>query len=128
MAETKEQRIRRLQREIDDHEARASRIYQTAEKKREKLALIANRPAEPEGDMLSVRVRYITSSIQYNYLIVKTQRGYFTTGSAEKSFFHSWDNLLDWLDSDDIAWHSGVEVLTGTGEIAFPARAGDYFS
>lgn len=127
MAESKAQKIARLKNEINMAEDSARITLERAERKREKLALLSNRPGEPEGDMLAVRVRYRTNAIQYNYLIVKTSRGYFTTGTGDKAFFHSWDNMLDWLDGDDIAWHSGIEVLTGTGEVAFPARASDYF-
>lgn len=123
MAETKAQKVKRLQREIDSLEEQARQREMLAEKKREALVKIANRPSEPEGDDLRVRVQFNTTAKVYTYLIRKTPVGYFTTGTGTQAMFHTWDNLLDWLDSDDVRRHSGIEVLTGTGEVAYPQRS-----
>ncbi len=120
-SETKAQRVRRLQREIDEVERNAHSLLERAEKKRENLAVIANR-TEPEADFLMVRVRFDTNSKVYTYLLIKTPVGYFTTGYGETAHFTDWDAVCDWLESGDIAWHTGVELLAGTGELALPAR------
>jgi hypothetical protein len=128
-SETKAQRIKRLQREIDS-------IEENIEKKRQQLQKIENR-VEPEADMLMVRVRFDTNAKVYTYLLIKTPVGYFSTGYADTGHFRDWDAVCDWLESRDVVWHTGVEVLAGTGELALPAKgiakvAGfdstDYFS
>ena len=122
MAETKAQKIARLQREIDEAEARAQNQYRTAERKREKLLQIANRPPEPEENRFEVRVKFKNTPVLYSFLIVQTAKGYFTTGTGTNQWFRDWESLLDWLDSTDIESHTGLEVLTGTGEVSYPQR------
>lgn len=123
MPETKEQRIARLRREIDQTEESARRTLESAERKRERLALIENRPPAPsEANMMHVRVKFKGTTAIYTFLILQTPVGYFTTGTEKNSFFRTWDNLLDWLDSSDVQWHSGIEMLTLTGEMALPKR------
>lgn len=113
-SETKAQRVRRLQREIDS-------IESTIEKKRQQLQKIESR-VEPEADFLMVRVRFDTNAKVYTYLLVKTPVGYFSTGYGDTAHFTDWDAVCDWLESRDIKWHTGVEVLAGTGEMALPAK------
>ena len=120
MAESKAQKIARLQREIDSIEQNA---YERAEAKRAQLMKIVNRPAPPsESNMMHVRVKFRNTATIYTFLIIQTPAGYFTTGTNANSRFSTWDGLLDWLDSADVQWHSGIEMLALTGEMACPKR------
>lgn len=124
MAETKAQRVKRLRQEIDQIEERARRQMEAAERKRERLALIETRPAPPsEANMMHVRVKFRQTATIYTFLIVQTPAGYYTTGTYKNAHFSTWDALLDWLDAPDVQWHSGIEILAFTGEVAYPARA-----
>jgi hypothetical protein len=121
--ETREQRTKRLQREIDSLEAQAQQRLDLAERKREVLYRQTSRSSEPtEHSMFMSRVKFRGTSILYTFLFLKTPVGYYTTGSGRNASFRTWDSLLDWLDSEDVESHTGLEAIVATGEMAYPQR------
>lgn len=122
MPETREQKVARLKREIDQAELDAKRKWEIAEAKRIKLDAMSHRPSEPEWSAMQTRIKFVGSPILYTFLILKTPVGYYTTGQGKNAQFRTWDNLLDWLDSEDIESHEGLEALVATGEMMYPQR------
>jgi hypothetical protein len=123
MPETRAQKIARLKAMIDADEQAAARTIERAEKRREMLLTLAERPAEPTGyNMFMSRVKFKGTSIIYTFLFLRTPAGYYSTGSGKNSVFRTWDILCDWLDSDDIESHTGLEAIVETGETYYPER------
>lgn len=69
------------------------------------------RPAPPEDQAAwTIEVRFTEGGKFYNYLILRHGGRFYTTGTnVQDSVFHSWDSLLNWLDS--AAGHSALIPL-----------------
>ena len=122
MPETRQQKIERLKREIEQAECEAGRRWEAAAEKRRRLDAMTNRPAKPEFATLMTRIKFYGTPVLYTFLILKTPIGYFTTGQGKNAQFRTWDLLLDWLEGDDIESHTGLEIMVPTGEMAYPQR------
>jgi hypothetical protein len=76
-------------------------------------------PAEPPSNctMFTVSVRFKMRGTRYQFLILRSGKKYFTTGTkAEHAKFDSWQALCEWLEGPDVYDHSDIEVLKGAGQ------------
>lgn len=72
-------------------------------------------PRESHGEAFSVTVKFTVPGKGYRFLILKTERGYFTTGQEPKTgYFPSWAAFIRWLHGGDVAWHSAMVPLDVT--------------
>jgi hypothetical protein len=76
------------------------------------------------GAAYSIDLRFKPGGKIYRFLLLQTPTGWYTTATGEAhSHFKSWDALLDWLDGDMIAEHTGLRRLASTQTApVLPAR------
>jgi hypothetical protein len=97
-------------------------LIQTLRKRQEDL-LAAQKvalPAEPPSSytMFTVGVRFTMRGKRYQFLVLRSGRQYWTTGTgAEHKRFDSWEKLCEWLEGPTVYDHTNIEILTGSGQV-----------
>jgi hypothetical protein len=82
-----------------------------------KAQIAAEIPPTPRaslGEAFSVTVKFQRPGKSYRFLILRTERGWFTTGTANTGHFRTWKELVEWLHGGDLAWHSRMMPLDVT--------------
>lgn len=76
-------------------------------------------PAEPPSyTMFTVSVRFKMRGSRYQFLILRSGKKYFTTGTKiEHRMFDSWEQLCEWLEGPDVYEHSNIEILQGAKKV-----------
>lgn len=68
-------------------------------------------PPEPEHSLFRISVQFNPGGVKYEYLVVRSGRRYYTTGSqANQKVFQNWQAFTTWLRTETY-WHSGMEPL-----------------
>lgn len=83
-------------------------------------------PAEPPNyTMFTVSVRFKMRGQRYQFLILRSGKKYFTTGTkVEHRMFDSWEKLCEWLEGPDVYDHSDLEILQSSGKaVSFTSGA-----
>ena len=75
-------------------------------------------PAEPPSSntMFTVSVRFAMRGKRYQFLILRTERGYYTTGKDSHGYFPDWRALCQWLEGPDVYSHTALEILKSSGK------------
>jgi len=95
-------------------------------------------PAEPGPghDRFSVKVKFEDYGKEYEFLLLRNAGRWFTTGTSKQTqVFRNWAALVDWLQGQDVFWHSDLQRLKldnvawnlGSGELAFNDLGEDPF-
>lgn len=82
-----------------------------------KAQIAAEIPPAPRGSLgeaFSVTVKFQKPGKSYRFLILLTERGWFTTGTGNTGHFRTWKELVEWLHGGDYAWHSRMVPLDVT--------------
>lgn len=79
-------------------------------------------PAKAQGDVFWVDVKFQHGGRTYTFLLYRTVKGWFTTGTGDAGHFDSWQDLVDWLRGPDVYWHSDVWRLAKTGTTVMGAE------
>lgn len=75
-------------------------------------------PAEPHTfTMFSVDVKYKMHGKSYQFLILRTPRGYYTTGQDKHGYFPTWEKFCEWLEGPDVYSHSDLEILKSADKV-----------
>jgi hypothetical protein len=69
-------------------------------------------PAKSIGDRFKVLVQFEQGGTKYEFLLLRTDKGWYTTGKTEDGgYFGTWKDLIDFLRGPDIYWHSPIQRL-----------------
>jgi len=103
-----------------DHELRVNaQLMETLRGRRADLIEQARTaiPAEPPNHtMFTVGVRFKMRGARYQFLILRSGRKYFTTGTKEGQMkFDSWADLIGWLEGPEVYDHTDIEILRSAG-------------
>ena len=99
-----------------------NRVMKVAEEIRELAAKEAKQyqyPPEPSalgGDRFTVSLQYVQDGVVYEYLVLRKNGRWYTTGLNDSSFA-SWEKFIDWLERPEVYWHSSLSRLARSGSL-----------
>lgn len=82
-------------------------------------------PVEPHTfSMFTIDVKFKMRGKSYQFLVLRTAGGYFTTGNAKHGYFPTWEKFCEWLEGPDVYNHSDLEILQSSGKaVSFTSGA-----